>query len=54
MVLIAESAEGGWGINGPANISADIIPAARRQLTGQQRAVPARPTSWVESSRRNV
>ena len=33
-VLIAESPEGGWGINGFANTGADIIQAARRELSG--------------------
>ncbi len=32
-VLITESPEGGWGINGHANTSADIVAAARAQLT---------------------
>jgi phenylpyruvate tautomerase PptA (4-oxalocrotonate tautomerase family) len=31
-VLITESPEGGWGINGHANTSADIIQAARDEL----------------------
>jgi phenylpyruvate tautomerase PptA (4-oxalocrotonate tautomerase family) len=31
-VLITESPEGGWGINGHANTSADIIAAARTEL----------------------
>jgi phenylpyruvate tautomerase PptA (4-oxalocrotonate tautomerase family) len=34
-VLIYESPEGGWGINGHANTGADIAAAARRELTGQ-------------------
>lgn len=34
-VLITESTEGGWGINGHANTSDDIVAAARRELTGQ-------------------
>jgi phenylpyruvate tautomerase PptA (4-oxalocrotonate tautomerase family) len=34
-VLITESPEGGWGINGHANTSADIVQAARRALAGQ-------------------
>lgn len=34
-VLITESPEGGWGINGHANTSDDIVAAARRELTGQ-------------------
>jgi phenylpyruvate tautomerase PptA (4-oxalocrotonate tautomerase family) len=33
-VLIYESPEGGWGIDGHANTSADIVAAARRELTG--------------------
>ena len=32
-VLITESPEGGWGINGHANTSADIVEAARAELT---------------------
>jgi phenylpyruvate tautomerase PptA (4-oxalocrotonate tautomerase family) len=32
-VLITESPEGGWGINGHANTSADIVAAARAELT---------------------
>jgi phenylpyruvate tautomerase PptA (4-oxalocrotonate tautomerase family) len=31
-VLITESPEGGWGINGHANTGADIVAAARREL----------------------
>jgi phenylpyruvate tautomerase PptA (4-oxalocrotonate tautomerase family) len=34
-VLITESPEGGWGINGHANTSADIVAAARRELAGK-------------------
>jgi phenylpyruvate tautomerase PptA (4-oxalocrotonate tautomerase family) len=34
-VLITESPEGGWGINGHANTGADIAAAARRELAGQ-------------------
>ena len=34
-VLITESPEGGWGINGHANTGADIVEAARRELSGQ-------------------
>src|SRR4030088_1964191 len=34
-VLITESPEGGWGINGHANTGADIVASARRALTGQ-------------------
>jgi phenylpyruvate tautomerase PptA (4-oxalocrotonate tautomerase family) len=33
-VLITESPEGGWGINGHANTGADIADAARRELDG--------------------
>ncbi len=31
-MLISESPEGGWGINGHANTSADIVAAARAEL----------------------
>jgi phenylpyruvate tautomerase PptA (4-oxalocrotonate tautomerase family) len=34
-VLISESPEGGWGINGHANTGADIVAAARRELAGK-------------------
>jgi phenylpyruvate tautomerase PptA (4-oxalocrotonate tautomerase family) len=34
-VLITEAPEGGWGINGHANTSDDIVAAARRELTGE-------------------
>ena len=34
-VLITESPEGGWGINGHANTSADIVAAARAELGSQ-------------------
>ena len=34
-VLITESPEGGWGINGHANTGADIAEAARRELKGE-------------------
>jgi len=34
-VLITESPEGGWGINGHANTAADIATLARNELTGQ-------------------
>jgi len=34
-VLIVESPEGGWGINGFANTGADIVAAARKELSGQ-------------------
>ena len=36
-VLITESPEGGWGINGHANMSADIIAAAHLELANQGR-----------------
>jgi phenylpyruvate tautomerase PptA (4-oxalocrotonate tautomerase family) len=32
-VLIYESPEGGWGLHGHANTGADIVAAARRELT---------------------
>ena len=34
-VLISESPEGGWGIDGHANTSDDIAAAARAELSGQ-------------------
>jgi phenylpyruvate tautomerase PptA (4-oxalocrotonate tautomerase family) len=34
-VLITESPEGGWGINGHANTGADIVAAARRELAAK-------------------
>jgi phenylpyruvate tautomerase PptA (4-oxalocrotonate tautomerase family) len=34
-VLITESPEGGWGINGDANTGADITALARRELAGK-------------------
>ena len=34
-VLITESPEGGWGINGHANTGADIVAAARRALSNK-------------------
>jgi len=42
-VLITESPEGGWGINGHANTGADIVAAARAQLTAiaKTKATPA-------------
>ena len=33
-VLISESPEGGWGIDGHANTGEDIVAAARRELAG--------------------
>ncbi|MDP9301007.1 MAG: hypothetical protein M3P43_08975, partial [Actinomycetota bacterium] len=35
-VLITESPEGGWGINGHANTGADIAAAARKELAGTE------------------
>jgi len=35
-VLIAESPEGGWGINGHANTGADIVAAARAALANSE------------------
>jgi phenylpyruvate tautomerase PptA (4-oxalocrotonate tautomerase family) len=35
-VLLTESPEGGWGINGHASTGADIADAARRELSGNQ------------------
>jgi phenylpyruvate tautomerase PptA (4-oxalocrotonate tautomerase family) len=40
-VLISESPEGGWGINGHANTSADITAAARAELTAMAATKPA-------------
>jgi phenylpyruvate tautomerase PptA (4-oxalocrotonate tautomerase family) len=37
-VLITESPEGGWGINGHANTSADIVQAARAELAALKAA----------------
>jgi phenylpyruvate tautomerase PptA (4-oxalocrotonate tautomerase family) len=34
-VLITESPEGGWGINGHANTAADIAALARSELAGK-------------------
>ena len=34
-VLITESPEGGWGLQGHANTSADIVAAARRELAAK-------------------
>jgi len=34
-VLITESPEGGWGINGHANTSAEMVAAARAQIANQ-------------------
>jgi len=36
-VLITEAAEGGWGINGHANTSAEIVAAARAELGNSER-----------------
>src|SRR5438067_7605901 len=35
-VLITESPDGGWGINGHASTGADIVAEARRQLASKQ------------------
>jgi len=40
-VLITESPEGGWGINGHANTGADIAQAARAELTSIAANKPA-------------
>jgi phenylpyruvate tautomerase PptA (4-oxalocrotonate tautomerase family) len=40
-VLITESPEGGWGINGHANTGADIAQAARSQLAALAKSPPA-------------
>ncbi len=40
-VLIVESPEGGWGINGHANTGADILRAARTELAAIAAAKPA-------------
>jgi phenylpyruvate tautomerase PptA (4-oxalocrotonate tautomerase family) len=40
-VLITESPEGGWGINGHANTGADIAQAARSQLAALAKNSPA-------------
>jgi phenylpyruvate tautomerase PptA (4-oxalocrotonate tautomerase family) len=34
-VLITESPEGGWGINGHANTAADLTDLARKELAAQ-------------------
>jgi phenylpyruvate tautomerase PptA (4-oxalocrotonate tautomerase family) len=39
-VLIVESPDGGWGLDGYAYTNAEIAQAARRELAGQ----PAKPT----------
>jgi phenylpyruvate tautomerase PptA (4-oxalocrotonate tautomerase family) len=36
-VLITESPEGGWGINGHANTGADIVAAARVQMASREK-----------------
>ena len=43
-VLISESPEGGWGINGHANTAADITAAARAELAAIA-AAKGKPTS---------
>ena len=41
-MLITESPEGGWGVNGHANTGADLLAAARAELTAiaAQKATP--------------
>jgi hypothetical protein len=39
-VLITESPEGGWGIDGHANTGADIVAAARAALSVEGQPVP--------------
>ena len=41
-VLITESPEGGWGLNGHANTGADIAAAARAELTAIAAQKPAK------------
>lgn len=36
-VLITESPEGGWGINGHANTSVDIVAAARAEMANREK-----------------
>jgi len=43
-VLLTESPEGGWGVNGHANTGADLIAAARAELG----AIAARKKSGSE------
>src|SRR6266699_4609166 len=41
-VLITEAAQGGWGINGHANTSAEIVAAARAELGNSERTKDSR------------
>jgi phenylpyruvate tautomerase PptA (4-oxalocrotonate tautomerase family) len=41
-VLITESPEGGWGVNGHANTGADLAAAARAELTAIAAQKPAK------------
>jgi phenylpyruvate tautomerase PptA (4-oxalocrotonate tautomerase family) len=57
-VLITESPEGGWGINGHAYTSADIVASARAEIAGgdkgkRARQVP-RPSRATSSDRKTV
>ncbi len=54
-VLITESPEGGWGIAGHANTSADIVQAARDELAQRHRPlVGTRPQVSFTSSSTNT
>ena len=39
-VLVTESPEGGWGLNGQANTNADLVAAARAQIAKLQEHAP--------------
>jgi phenylpyruvate tautomerase PptA (4-oxalocrotonate tautomerase family) len=39
-VLLTESPEGGWGLNGQANTNADLVAAARAQIAKLQERAP--------------
>jgi phenylpyruvate tautomerase PptA (4-oxalocrotonate tautomerase family) len=39
-VLLTESPEGGWGLNGQANTNADLVAAARAQIAKLQEHAP--------------
>ncbi len=43
-MLITESPEGGWGINGHANTADDIVAAARAELSAIAAATSAQQT----------
>ncbi len=45
-VLITESPEGGWGINGQANTGSDIAQAARSQLAALAKSPPREPSPF--------